>query len=190
MEAQPIPVDVNKLKAILLKSRQVMNKVETGDFKTGHVNGEDLIQETTDRLPDNYQGRDVSNKKIGSITEDMVNNSRLPDSIKKAMLSNPIPQASLTHTFDLSDMEDMIEKKIPAPKSKPRQVVTENYEQPVQSIMKTIQQTPTLNEDRIRGIVQEEMAKFFAGYFMKNMTENIQKQTIKGLIDNGIIKKK
>jgi hypothetical protein len=189
MEQQVMPVDVNKLKEILLKSRQVMNKVETGNFRTGNINAEDLVQETTDRLPDNYQPKAGKSKEITNITENMINNSKLPDAIKKAMLNNPIPQATLNHTFTLDDMEDMIEKPIPAPSIKNRQSVNENYQQFTQPLIQTIQQTPNISEDKIRGIVQEEMAKFFAGYFMKNMTETIQKQTIKGLIDNGVIKK-
>lgn len=180
------PVDLNKLKGILNKSKAVMKTVESGHYKTGNIDGNALVQETIETLPAGATPRAISNTSAPVITEDKINNSRLPDAIKKVMLENPIPQMTgPNHTFTLDDVSDLVEKPIPAPKA--RQTQVQNQRQYVQE---QLQQPTNMSEDRMRAIVQEEMAKFFSGYFMKQITETIQKQTIKNLLDTGIIKKK
>jgi hypothetical protein len=175
---QPAPVDLNKLKNILAKSKAVMKKTESDDYTTGHVDGSTLVQETTDNIPANASRQ--ASISVKPITESMIDNSRLPEAIKQAMKMNPIPQPTMNHTFNLEDVSDLVEKNIPVPQSRPRQQVSENF----------IQHQSSLSEDKIRLIVQEEMTKFFSGYFMKNITETIQKDTIKNLLEKGVIKKK
>jgi hypothetical protein len=180
------PVDVNKLMSILAKSRAVMKTVESGSYETGNVDGNALVQETVDTLPSGQAptaSRHSNN--AHQITESMIDNSKLPDAIKQAMKNSPIPQATgPTHTFTLDDVQGLVEKKLPIPSSKQKQVVRENIQPPI------YEQSNSLSENNIRLIVQEEMTKFFSGYFMKQITETIQKQTIKNLLDSGIIKKK
>ena len=185
MEQKP-PVDVSKLMSILAKSRDVMKTVESGSYQTGNIDGNALVQETVDSLPHGQMPTAPKrSNNVQSITEEMLDKSKMPEAIKQAMRNNPIPQpTNPNHTFNLEDVQDLVEKNIPAPASKQRQVVKEtsqkhSYEQP-----------SSLNEDKIRLIVQQEMTKFFSGYFMKEITESIQKQTIKGLLDTGVIKRK
>jgi hypothetical protein len=185
MEQKP-PVDVNKLMSILAKSRAVMKTVESGSYETGNVDGNALVQETVDSIPAG-QTPTASRRSTNTqtITESMIDNSKLPDAIKQAMKNNPIPQATgPTYTFTLDDVQDLVEKKVPVPTSKTKQVVKENIQQ------SNYEQPSNLNEDKIRLIVQQEMSKFFSGYFMKQITESIQKQTIKNLLDSGVIKRK
>lgn len=175
------PVDLNKLKGILNKSKAVMKTVESGHYQTGNIDGNVLVQETIDTLPPGAMPKAMSSKSAPVITEDKIQNSRLPDAIKKVMLENPIPQMTgPNHTFTLDDVSDLVDKPMPTPKAKQSQR---------QFVQEQVQQPTTMNEDRMRAIVQEEMAKFFSGYFMKQITETIQKQTIKNLLDTGIIKK-
>jgi hypothetical protein len=174
------PMDMNKLKAILGKSRAVMDAVEDGNYQTGNVDGNSLVQEgLVDSLPDGSTPQQSLKK--AEITEDMIESSNLPPMIKEAMRSKPIPSVSMTDTFTLDDVEDLVEKPIPAPQSKPRQR---------QIVNETIQQPVNMGEERMRQIVQEEMTKFFSTYFMKNITEVVQKQTIKNLISTGVLKPK
>jgi hypothetical protein len=171
------PVDLNKLKAILNKSKAIMKTVDSNNYNTGNINGGDLVQEgLVTSLPNDATPIASSTHKQKTITENMIDNSKLPESIKMAMKNNPIPiPQSINHTFEL---DDVMEKPLPPPTS--RSNIRENITQPKSD----------LNEDRIRTIVSEEMSKFFSGYFMKQITESIQKQTIKNLIDVGIIKRK
>lgn len=184
------PIDINKLKSILAKSKAVMKTVESGTYQTGNIDATALVQETVESLPMGATPKSFNRTSNPQITENMINNSRLPDAIKKAMLNNPIPQMSgPTHTFSLDDVEDLVDKPLPIPSARPRQQVTETYQQPVYQ-QQQYQQPNNLSDDKIRLIVQEEMTKFFSGYFMKSMTESIQKQTIKNLLETGVIKKK
>jgi hypothetical protein len=57
----PQPVDLNRLKNILGASKAIMNKVETGNFETGHVDARAL---TEDGVAEERIG-DIGNKTFG-----------------------------------------------------------------------------------------------------------------------------
>jgi hypothetical protein len=62
---------------------------------------------------------------VNNYNQEMIQNSRLPEAIKQAMLAHPIPQTTMNHTFSLDDVSDLIdEKPMPAPQSR-RNVVNE-----------------------------------------------------------------
>ena len=79
MQAPP-PVDLNKLKNILGASKAIMNKVETNNFSTGHIDARALTEEGVNQLQS--EGVKHSQTPMG-YTEDMVKNSNLPPIIKK-----------------------------------------------------------------------------------------------------------
>ena len=99
------PISANDLMTKLAKASKVMQKVEGGNFTRGNVNesmfsdGYDdggYTQQSTPQpqLQQNqYSTPDFDVSKI--------QNSKLPDAIKKAMMENPIPQISLNDTLDM-----------------------------------------------------------------------------------------
>ncbi len=94
-----------------------------------------------------------------------IENSRLPANIKKAMMENPIPQATMpSNSFSLEQMQQYMGQN-----GQPMQ------QQP-QQIQENIQQPMNINENMLRKLVNEEVQKYFAKYFMKNMTENVKKR--------------
>ena len=171
-----------KLMSILAKSRNVLTKVETGDFKTGNINGDMLVQESTGDLPSGAAPMMSSGNSEMKINEAMIKQSRLPDAIKKTMLENQTPTLDWSQYGPKKGLNEYEEKTIPAPRVK--QSMNEGM------VNKLANNTTGMSEERVRGMIQEELAKFFAGSYMKLTTENIQKQTIKGLIENGVIPKK
>lgn len=92
----------NDLMQRLVQAKKVMNKVETGDFERGNVN-EDILRsnpEDIQELPPVNNVRQPQTPNLQKIQE-----SKLPEAIKRAMIENPIPQISLNDSLDLNFVE-------------------------------------------------------------------------------------
>lgn len=91
-------ISSNDLMHKLVQAKKVMNKVDSGNFEKGHVN-EDIIRSA----PEDLQNVQTSNNRPVSkaVNVDKIQNSKLPDAIKRAMIDNPIPQISLNETLDM-----------------------------------------------------------------------------------------
>lgn len=185
----PAPVDISRLKGILGNARNLMNKVESGDYETGHVDAralnEDGIQEMQNegvKKPQQMQAPNVS-----AISPERIAQSKMPEAIKRAMLENPIPQATMGHTFSLEDLNDFAkdEKPMGLPKANP---VKRTIAQPITE--QSIQNMVGLNETQVRTIVKSEMIEFLTKYFVKSLTEDVQTKVIKQLLESGKIQVK
>lgn len=175
----PQPMDLNKLKGILGNAKKVMAKVETGNYETGYVDGRALTEDGVKQL----QAEGVTRPSVQTMVDTTrIESSRLPESIKKAMMQNPIAQPTgLNHTFTLDDVSDIAyEKPMPTPQSR-RQTVQENYQQPIQ------QQFGGYNEDALRGMIKDVLIEYLSNEYSKNLTESVIKQTITTLINEGKI---
>jgi len=103
------PITQNELMQRLAGAKKVMNKVESGDYVTGNIDEAAIISDdTTDyELADrmlNENPEPVINTipvNSGNMDVDRINNSKLPESIKRAMIENPIAQISLNDTLDM-----------------------------------------------------------------------------------------
>lgn len=106
------PISGETLMQRLASAKKVMSKVDSGDYTTGHINRDAL--ETDDLsegimpqniIPEQYQER-VNTKPVGTPTIDKINQSKLPDAIKRAMIEKPIDQSvtgiSLGETLDIN----------------------------------------------------------------------------------------
>jgi hypothetical protein len=96
------PITSNALMENLARAKKVMNKVDNGSYERSdatYAPQEDLS--AYDFAPD-YAGNPnqvVESKSIPNA--DRINNSKLPDAIKKAMMENPIPQITLNDTLNM-----------------------------------------------------------------------------------------
>lgn len=96
-------ISSNDLMKKLVSAKKVMDKVETGNFERGNINENVLLSD-----PDDVIKSDIipSNKRpVGSPNVNLINQSKLPDVIKKAMIENPIPQISLNDKIDMDMFE-------------------------------------------------------------------------------------
>ena len=88
-------ISENDLMMRLVNAKKVMNKVDSGNFERGNIN-ENIINSS----PEEVQAMNVqppSTRGVGGTpSRDRINQSKLPDAIKKAMIENPIPQISLS----------------------------------------------------------------------------------------------
>jgi hypothetical protein len=91
----------NDLMQRLVQAKKVLNKVETGDFEKGNVN-EEILRSNPEDIQDvpNNTIRQPQTPNIQKIQD-----SKLPDAIKRAMIENPIPQISLNDSLDLNFIE-------------------------------------------------------------------------------------
>lgn len=91
-------ISQNDLMQRLVQAKKVMNKVETGDFEKGAVN-EDILRVSPEEIPQ----ASLPKQQVPNVQR--IQESKLPDAIKKAMIENPIPQISLTDSLDLNFVE-------------------------------------------------------------------------------------
>ena len=197
MNSIPQPADLSKLKGILGKAKAVMNTVNEGNYQPGSVDGSALVQNTEgylDAQSMNQSGmahaipQQTGNpvRQPGRITEDAINNSNMPEAIKKAMMENPIQQPTMNHTFNLDDVSDLIDKPMPAPTSKPRASRSQINE----SVISQQNDKFTVSESALRGIIKDVLIEYLAGDYQKQLSEGVIKKTINTLIKEGKIKTK
>jgi len=99
MKLQQGPISKDDLMHRLVKSKMVMEKVDTGSYSTGNINQNDLVDDSVDYLEESV---DLEPRKINHIIdEERVKNSKLPDAIKRVMIENPIPKISLNDDLDI-----------------------------------------------------------------------------------------
>jgi hypothetical protein len=100
------PISANDLMAKLAKASKVMQKVEGGDFSRGNVN-EAMLSDGYDNSGEyaqqSYAQPQLQQNQYSAPDFDVskIQNSKLPDAIKKAMMENPISQISLGETLDM-----------------------------------------------------------------------------------------
>ena len=185
------PANLAALKGILGKSKALMEHVETDNYQKGNLDASMMV--TSDQLVEGNQmggqmptpQRSAQSMNVSGYNDQMIDNSRLPDTIKNAMKEHKIPAlnpTSVMQSFSLEDMGDLVEKPMPSPQQYQQQRINEQqqYQQPIQQ--------GNVNEQMIRQIVKEELMNILAGEFTKQIRENAIKSTIQTLIKEGKVK--
>jgi hypothetical protein len=177
----PQPIDVSRLKGILGNAKKIMGKVETGNYETGHVDGRALTEEGVRELQAEGVRRPISQGQQ-YVDSSRIQNSRLPESIKKAMIENPIAQPTgLHHTFNLEDVSDMeYEKPMPNPSTRQPMRENVNYQQPQQGF-------GGYSENVLKAMIKDVLIEYLSNEYSKNLTESVIKQTISTLLSEGKI---
>lgn len=101
MSEQKGTISPNDLMMKLVQAKKVMNKVETGSFEKGNIN-ENIIKMAPEELMNsNISAPQRTTKSSNTPNVRKIQESKLPDAIKKAMIENPIPQISLNDSIDM-----------------------------------------------------------------------------------------
>lgn len=184
----PQPVDVSRLKSILGNAKALMTKVENNDYETGHIDPRALTAEGVQELQAEGVVRPATTQQntapIGGYTTEQIQNSRLPDVIKKAMMERPIPQLQgLTHTFTLDDVGELADKPMGLPKTPNTSKKTPLRESNNNSNLITISRDELITI--VNEAVNDKLLEFFAKSYHKTITENAVKSTINMLIKEG-----
>lgn len=188
----PQPVDTNRLKNILAGAKNIMKKVETGDYETGNIDRRALNEDGVKQL----QAEGVTRPAMSQVREqnqaeytERVNNSRMPDIVKKAMLEKPIPQLSgPNHTFNLEDVLDeevekpMIHKNIKP--TAPKKQLTESFRANPELLSVTKDELAEM----VNELVNAKLLEFFIQNHNKRIVDETIKKTISTLIKEGKVK--
>lgn len=151
----------NELYQRLVKSKKIMNKVESGNFETGNINApvsheinESLV---TEGIPSDYETK--------------INSSKLADPIKKIMLNKPIPKLNIDHTPEtpfIKNAKQMLIKE-GLVKDKKRQV-SENKVLDNGVDMNTFSM---LIENAVRKVLDEKLNQILTAHEVKSVNENL-----------------
>jgi hypothetical protein len=171
------PISANDLMAKLAKASKVMKKVEGGNFTRGNVSESMLSdgyddeggyaqQPTTQQMPQQYSTPDFDVSRI--------QNSKLPDAIKKAMMENPISQISLGETLDMNFVKGakrLIEQENRA--NNPSQ--PKNQIKPAQTVGGNIDMNAItiLIENTIRKVMDEKLNQILTAQTTSTINENL-----------------
>ena len=123
-------ISSNDLMMKLVQAKKVMNKVDGGNYERGHVNEEMLRSNPEDLMNNQDLPQQSSTKQMGMPSVDKIQNSKLPDAIKKAMIENPIQQISLNDTLDMDFLKGakrlMEQEGVGKKQSQPKQTIVNN----------------------------------------------------------------
>jgi len=203
MNEIPQPVDMSRLQGILGKAKAVMNSVNEGSYTPGNVDSSMITQDTSGYVSNPQGGQPMAQqtqtnqptpqainnpaRPPQAISESAINNSKLPQAIKDAMIKNPIVQSNpmMPTSFSLEDVSGLVEPKrqTKAVTSQPQQKINEN-------VISQGNDNFTVSEASLRGIIKDVLVEYLAADYSKNLTEGVIKKTINTLIKEGKIKTK
>ena len=181
--------DFSKLQQSLINAKKVMNKVDGGGFSSG--NGLPTTNIPTDQLVGSLppvqqlpnisevtesDRQDLTPKKY--ITEERINNSKLPDVIKQAMIKNPIPEipfngsVGLTDEF-LSGVKDQKAKQdIPVSPN-----LSESISREIPTTKRTNKNSNKLTSSNLKSIIKESVRELITEVVDDRIDEAINMKT-------------
>jgi hypothetical protein len=172
MEQQRITA--NELAQKLVNSRKIMKKVETGDYETGNINEELLISAPENVDPEERtveRPTKISQRPIGTVNSEKINQSKLPDNIKKAMIENPIPQITLNDDLNMdfvNKTRKLMEQEGIGPKSSSKQssVIQINLNDLEKKLSPII-------ENIIRKVMDEKLSQILSAQQLGTINESL-----------------
>lgn len=190
-------MDNAKLMKMLSGAKQVMDKVDSSNFKVDHnklnervsnVNSDGLLES----LPNGVTPTQTPRQTPTNNSVDSIMNSRLPESVKNLMINNPIPKMQMESgggpTFNLEDVKGLVNPS--------QQYTQQHTQQPRQQIEESAivnsegKRLIMMTEAELDKKIKDALLSFMATTFTKNITENTIKTTINTLIKEGKIRVK
>jgi hypothetical protein len=166
-------ISQNDLMKKLVQAKKVMNKVDGGNYERGHVNESMLLSDPSDlmemKTPQQVNTRPVG----GNMNVDKIQNSKLPDVIKRAMIEHPIeqmPSISLNETLDMDFVKGakrlMEQEGVSSKKSQPqqRQSVSSNVDMNAMAV---------LIENTVRKVMDEKLNQILTASATSSINENL-----------------
>lgn len=163
-------ISSNDLMRKLVSAKKVMDKVETGSFERGNVN-EEILRSVPEDLIGNNSLPTPSTRPVGNVNVDKINNSKLPDAIKKAMIENPIPQISLNDTLDMDFVKGakrLMEQEGVSTKSSTKRSVPQSQGQNIDMGALSV-----LIENTIRKVLDEKLNQILTAQQTTSINESL-----------------
>ena len=166
-------ISQNDLMKKLVQAKKVMNKVDGGNYERGHVNESMLLSDPSElmesQIPQQANTRPVG----GNMNIDKIQNSKLPDAIKKAMIDHPIEQMqsiSLNETLDMDFVKGakrlMEQEGVSSKKSQPQQRQSSGGNIDMNAIA-------VLIENTVRKVMDEKLNQILSASTTSSINENL-----------------
>ena len=171
------PISSNDLMSKLVQAKKLMNKVDTGDFERGNIDESRLIAPSNDSeyLSESYEQSQpqVNTRPVGTPTADRIQQSKLPDAIKKAMIENPIPQISLSDSLDM-DFVKGAKRLMEQEGVQPKQTQKKQSPQPTANASGVnMNALATLIENTVRKVMDEKLSQILTAQQTSTINENL-----------------
>ena len=165
----------NDLMQKLVNAKKVMNKVDSGSYEKGNINENILRSAPEDLDPQSFDASSAARRPVNNnISVDRINQSKLPDAIKKAMIDNPIaqmPQISLSEGLDMDFVKNakrLMEEEGVAVKSQPQQRSNNNNGNNIDMNSLAI-----LIENTVRKVMDEKLNQILTAQTTSTINENL-----------------
>jgi hypothetical protein len=166
-------ISQNDLMKKLVQAKKVMNKVDGGNYERGHVNESMLLSDPSDLMESQIPQQTNTRPVGGNMSVDKIQNSKLPDAIKRAMIEHPIeqmPSISLNETLDMDFVKGakrlMEQEGVSSKKSQPqqRQSVSSNIDMNAIAV---------LIENTVRKVMDEKLNQLLTAQTTSSINENL-----------------
>lgn len=164
-------ISQNDLMHKLVNAKKVMNKVDSGNYEKGHVNENILRSSPEDLDPQSVNIQSPTRMPQGLPSADKINQSKLPDAIKKAMIDNPIPQISLSESLDMDFVKGakrLMEQEGVISKSSTQKSSNQSYNSNID--MNSI---AVLIENTVRKVMDEKLNQILTAQQTSSINENL-----------------
>jgi hypothetical protein len=166
-------ISQNDLMMKLVQAKKVMNKVDGGNYTKGNINENILRSAPEDIDMSEYQSTTVSKPVSGPVNVNKIQNSKLPDAIKQAMINHPIeqmPSISLNETLDMDFIKGakrLMEQEgvSTRPSAQPKQTIVNNNID-----MNAI---AVLIENVVRKVMDEKLNQILTASTTSTINENL-----------------
>jgi len=166
-------ISQNDLMMKLVQAKKVMNKVDGGNYTKGNINENILRSAPEDIDMSEYQSTTVSKPVSGPVNVNKIQNSKLPDAIKQAMINHPIeqmPSISLNETLDMDFIKGakrLMEQEgvSTRPSAQPKQTIVNNNID-----MNAI---AVLIENTVRKVMDEKLNQILTASTTSSINENL-----------------
>ncbi len=166
-------ISENDLMYKLVQAKKVMNKVDSGNFERGQIDESKLYVESNDSTMEMSQPQVIQNTKpVGTPSIDRIENSKLPDAIKRAMRENPIPQISLNDSLDMDFVkgakrlmeQEGVSSKSQKPTQRPSTTGSSNVDMNAIAV---------LVENTVRKVLDEKLNQILTAQQTASINENL-----------------
>jgi hypothetical protein len=157
------PITSNDLMQRLAQAKKVMNKVDSGNYEKGNVSESAFL---VPQEPAEYKEQQVK-----PVSIDKIQNSKLPDAIKKAMIDNPIPQISLSESLDMDFVKGA--KKLMEREGLSKPTIQQKNSGTVTNPNIDMNAIATLIENTVRKVMDEKLNQILTAQQTASINENL-----------------
>jgi hypothetical protein len=158
----------NDLMMKLVNAKKVMNKVDNGNYQTGNIN-ESMLLSDPEQLMSSETTQPTRPKGVPTVQK--IQESKLPDAIKQAMIENPIPQISLNETLDMDFIKGAKRLMEQEGLTKKPTTQTQTKSTPVQNI--DMNSIAVLIENTVRKVMDEKLNQILTAQQTSTINENL-----------------